>query len=121
MSIERDKLIRQIEEARDEWYRTTYHKPLGEFIADRLIESEKNNKESDKEYGKWIMRDSEYDNYEHHYCSMCNIEAIFEYISEPIYEEDCDGEIHYVADINTGINEHLTDFCPHCGTKMIVD
>lgn len=67
--------------------------------------------------GCWEVYVSE-DGYEHHRCSSCGKDAIFDYVTEPMYDEGYDGEWSYVADIETGISEHITDFCPSCGAKM---
>lgn len=69
-------------------------------------------------HGKWELYDEHEDEYEHHRCSICKEDAIFTYEMESMYDEDFDGEWRYVTDICAGIDEYLTEFCPHCGAKM---
>lgn len=71
-------------------------------------------------HGQWELYDDNEDGYSHHRCSNCKEDAIFTYESEDMYDEGYDGEWHYIGDICVGIDEHLTKFCPHCGTKMEV-
>ena len=67
--------------------------------------------------GEWLIRYGD-DGFEHHYCSLCDNNASFEYNYEPIWDENYDGEIVECGDMCTGIHEDITPFCPMCGTKM---
>ena len=69
--------------------------------------------------GEWVKSENEdYDDYEHHYCSVCNAVALFSYQTEPMYDEDYDGDMKFVCEIDVGILEDLTAYCPNCGAKM---
>lgn len=72
-------------------------------------------------YSKWELYDGHEDGYSHHRCSHCKTDAIFTYDMEPMYDEGYDGEWHYITDIDVGINEYLTPFCPYCGAKTITE
>ena len=61
------------------------------------------------------------DGYDHHHCLVCGEEAIFNYITEPLYDENYDGDMEYICDIDVDINEYLTPYCPYCGSKMYLD
>lgn len=69
-------------------------------------------------HGEWELYADNEDGYNHHRCSVCKADAIFTYIEEPNYDEGLDGEWHYICDIEVGIEETLTDYCPHCGVNM---
>lgn len=68
--------------------------------------------------GRWIVNPDSEDGYRHHMCSACKEEAIFEYLYEDDYDEMIDGEWDCIGQIEAGINEHLTNYCPNCGAAM---
>ena len=65
----------------------------------------------------WLIHYSD-DDFQHHYCPSCGEDAIFEYIYETVWDENYDGEMVECGETCTGIHEHLTAFCPQCGTKL---
>lgn len=69
-------------------------------------------------HGEWELYADNEDGYNHHRCSVCKEDAIFTYIEEPDYDEGLDGEWYYICDIEVGIKEMFTNYCPHCGAKM---
>jgi hypothetical protein len=68
--------------------------------------------------GTWIVNSQSFDGWKHHMCSVCKKDAVFEYRYVSDYDEGFDGEWEYVGKREAGINEHLTDYCPHCGADM---
>ena len=68
-------------------------------------------------HSNWQIHISE-DGWEHHFCPICGEDAICECVYQPNYDEDLDGEWRYCGDIEVGISEHITSFCPNCGTRM---
>lgn len=67
----------------------------------------------------WELYYDNKDGFDHHCCSECRREAIFEFIKEPDYDEDYDGNMQYLGEIIVGIYEYLTPYCPYCGNKLI--
>lgn len=69
-------------------------------------------------HAKWIPVFDPVDGYDHYSCSDCHLYAPFNYIYISDYDENFDGEWVYMGEIENGISEHRTDYCPHCGAKM---
>lgn len=69
-------------------------------------------------HGRWIERLDGDCEFVHHMCSECKADAFFQYIIEADWDENIDGEWYNRGDETTGIEEFLTDYCPHCGAKM---
>ena len=69
-------------------------------------------------HAKWKPKYNKEDGYWHNVCSACKTESVFEYEYEPDYDEGLDGEWHYIGQMECGIREHLTNYCPNCGAKM---
>ena len=70
----------------------------------------------------WIINPNRStDGYDHHVCSRCKNDAIFQYITTPQYDEGMDGEWHYLGNEDVGILEHQTRYCPYCGLDMEAD
>ena len=69
-------------------------------------------------HAKWKPKYNKEDGYWHNVCSACKTESVFEYEYEPDYDEGLDGEWHYIDQMECGIREHLTTYCPNCGAKM---
>lgn len=69
-------------------------------------------------HGRWIERLDGDCEFVHHMCSECKADAFFQYIIEADWDENIDGEWYNRGDEITGIEEFLTDYCPHCGAKM---
>lgn len=92
-----------------------YDVNIFEFILDEAPTADV----AEVKHGEWKLCDDAFGNdVEYHRCSVCKSEAIFECIYQPIYDENYDGEMEYIAEEFAGINEFLTDYCPHCGAKM---
>lgn len=68
--------------------------------------------------GRWEEIEETSSGWKQHRCSLCKAEAIFEYTYIDDYDEGIDGEWEYIGQIENGIIEHLTDFCPNCGADM---
>ena len=68
--------------------------------------------------GRWGVIEETSSGWKQHRCSVCKAEAIFEYTYIDDYDEGVDGEWEYIGQMENGITEHLTDFCPHCGADM---
>lgn len=68
-------------------------------------------------HSNWQVHVSE-DGYEHHFCPECGEDAIFDYVNEPMYDKCLDGEMEYCGDVEVGISEHITPYCPNCGARM---
>ena len=71
--------------------------------------------------GRWEVIEETSSGWKQHRCSVCKAEAIFEYTYIDDYDEGFDGEWEYIGQIENGITEHLTDFCPNCGADMRED
>lgn len=69
-------------------------------------------------HGRWVERLDGDCEFVHHMCSECKADAFFQYIIEADWDENIDGEWYNRGDEITGIEEFLTDYCPHCGAKM---
>lgn len=69
-------------------------------------------------HGRWIERLDGDGEFVHHMCSECKADAFFQYIIEADWDENIDGEWYNRGDEITGIEEFLTDYCPHCGARM---
>ena len=69
-------------------------------------------------HAKWKPKYNKEDGYWHNVCSACKTESVFEYEYEPDYDEGLDGEWHYIDQMECGIREHLTNYCPNCGADM---
>lgn len=69
-------------------------------------------------HGRWIERLDGDCEFVHHMCSECKADAFFQYIIEADWDENIDGEWYNRGDEITGIEEFLTDYCPHCGARM---
>ena len=86
-----------------------------EIIADYLLNAGYHKQNE----GKWELCDDDFSNdMEFHRCSVCKAEAIFECIYQPMYDENYDGEMEYIAEEFAGIREYLTEYCPSCGAKL---
>ena len=71
-------------------------------------------------HGLWVENLEGDDVWVHHMCSECKSDADFRYIEEEDWDEGMDGEWYYLGKDTIGIEERLTDYCPHCGAKMDV-
>ena len=67
-------------------------------------------------YAGWWKSFDYGDDYRHSFCSMCGRYAIFDYAYDPALDSPID-ENGRVMD--NCIIEYKTDYCPHCGAKMI--
>ena len=71
-------------------------------------------------HGRWIEHEeTPEDAYWHHKCSECNVNAPFDYKMREDWDEGMDGEWYSLGLVDDGINEHLTDYCPNCGAKIV--
>lgn len=67
----------------------------------------------------WVYnQEASFDGYDHHMCPVCSEYALFNYVYIPNYDEDLDGNIVYIGEIENGISEELTPFCPFCGANL---
>ena len=69
-------------------------------------------------HGEWEKHDESKDDFYHHRCSICKVDAPFNYVETEDYDEDMDGEWCFVGLRIADIVEHFTNYCPHCGAKM---
>lgn len=69
-------------------------------------------------HGEWIEHDESKDDFYHHRCSICKVDAPFNYVETEDYDEGMDGEWCFIGMRIADIVEHLTNYCPHCGAKM---
>ncbi len=69
-------------------------------------------------HGEWERHDGHPDDYYHHRCTNCKVDAPFDYEYREDWDEGMDGEWYSLGIIEDGINEHLTPHCPDCGAKM---
>lgn len=68
---------------------------------------------------KWILaEDGPTDEWVHHKCSSCNTLALFNYLYAEDFDESIDGEWYSLGLKETGMSEHITQYCPNCGEKM---
>lgn len=105
---DREKLIELLETV------PAHQRLYPDLYVDYLIE----NGVTIQKRGKWIVNHESYDGYKHHMCSYCKQDAIFNYIYVADYDEMLDGEWDYIGQREDGIDECLTDCCPHCGAVM---
>ena len=68
--------------------------------------------------GRWEKFEETSSGWKQHRCSVCKAEGIFGYTYTDDYDEGIDGEWEYIGQIEDGIIEHQTDFCPSCGADM---
>lgn len=87
-------------------------------IANQIIDSIPTADVAEVKHGEWVECEYDYDDYEHHRCSSCNVVAYFSYKTEPMYDENYDGDMEFVCETDVGILENLTNYCPNCGAKM---
>lgn len=66
--------------------------------------------------GEWVYDEST--DYYSHKCSACDSPAIYQTNYEDDWDEGLDGKWRNLGMIATGITEHLTPYCPHCGAKI---
>lgn len=69
-------------------------------------------------HGRWEEHDESSDDYWHHKCTNCNVDAPFDYKYREDWDEGMDGEWYPIGLVEDGIIEHITPFCPNCGAKM---
>ena len=69
-------------------------------------------------HGEWVKHDESKDDFYHHRCSICKVDAPFHYVETEDYDEGMDGEWYPMGLRITDIVEHLTNYCPNCGAKM---
>lgn len=58
------------------------------------------------------------DGWTHNRCSHCKHDAVFYPTFDEDWDEDIDGEWVSLGTFQDGIEEFLTDYCPHCGARM---
>lgn len=58
------------------------------------------------------------DSYDHHECPACGEYALFRYVYIDDFDEDFDGDMVYIGEIENGIEEALTPYCPFCGANL---
>ena len=68
--------------------------------------------------GKWVVNRESEDGYKHHMCNKCKTEAPFHYTYVDDYDEGLDGEWFYLGQRESGIVEHMGNYCPNCGAKL---
>ena len=69
-------------------------------------------------HGRWEGHDDYDDDYYHHKCTNCNVDAPFDYEYREDWDEGMDGEWYSLGLVDDGIIEHMTPYCPNCGAKM---
>jgi uncharacterized protein YegP (UPF0339 family) len=69
-------------------------------------------------HGEWVEHDESKDDFYHHRCSICKVDAPFNYVETEDYDEGMDGEWCLMGLRIADIVEHLTNYCPNCGAKM---
>lgn len=68
--------------------------------------------------GKWVVNRESEEGYKHHMCNKCKTEAPFHYTYIDDYDEGLDGEWFYLGQRESGIVEHMGNYCPNCGAKL---
>lgn len=96
------------------WFGGVSHAVIANKILDEIPAADV----AEVVHAKWKPKYNKEDGYWHNVCSACKTESVFEYEYEPDYDEGLDGEWHYIDQMECGIREHLTNYCPNCGADM---